>query len=218
MTEAPLVRIVDDEISTRTTLEEMLAAEGWRTASYPGAEEFLAADAPSVPGCIILDVRMGGMSGLELQAELNRRGSELPIIFYSAHGDIEMAVDTMKSGAKDFLPKTVGSEKLLAAVSKAVAESLAQTPLECPPSEFIARWESLSDRERETAELIAEGCLNRDISRKMQIALRTIYVYRVNIYRKLHVKTGADIALFVGRVRGILEGEARQAGNEGGAR
>ena len=208
MTESALIRIVDDEENTRTSLEYMLQAEGWNTASYPSAREFLAADAPSQPGCIILDVRMDEMSGLELHEELNRRGSRLPVIFFSAHGDIEMAVHAVKAGAEDFLPKTVDSEKLLVAVSKAVATNLAGCPSSLAPAEYVRRLELLSDRERETAELIAEGYLNKDISRRMNIALRTIYVYRAGIYRKLEVHTSAEIAQFMSRARLILDGNA----------
>lgn len=210
MSETVLIRIVDDEESTRTTLEFMLRAEGWVTVSYASARDFLTADAPSVPGCLILDVRMDEMTGLELQQELNRRGSRLPIIFYSAHGDIEMAVSAVKNGAEDFLPKTVSADKLLAAVAKAAGESLAQTPSEIPPAEYVRRFELLSDREKEVAELIAQGFLNRDIVRKLAIAVRTVYVYRVGIYKKLQVKTSADIAQFMERLRSVREKGAAQ--------
>ncbi len=210
MAENVLIRIVDDEESTRTTLEFMLRAEGWMTVSYASARDFLTADAPSVPGCLILDVRMDEMTGLELQQELNRRGSCLPIIFYSAHGDIEMAVFAVKNGADDFLPKTVSADKLLAAVAKAAGESLSKTPSELPPAEYIRRFELLSDREKEVAELIAQGFLNRDIVRKLSIAVRTVYVYRVSIYRKLQVKTSADIAQFMQRLRAVREKGAAQ--------
>lgn len=207
--EKPLIRIVDDEESMRSTLVYLLESEGWRTAAYASAREFLAGDTPSTPGCLVLDVRMDEMSGLELQEELNRRGSTLPIVFYSAHGDIEMAVGAVKRGADDFLPKTAGSEKLLAAVAKAAGASLAKRPLEMPPAEYVRRWEGLSARERDVAELIAAGLLNKDISRKLQISVRTVYVYRVGIYKKLELRTSSDIALFLERVRSVREsGEA----------
>lgn len=205
MNDEVLVRIVDDDPSIRSTLEYMLRAEGWKTASYPGATEFLTADAPSVPGCLILDVRMDGMSGLELQQELNRRGSSIPIIFYSAHGDIEMAVDAVKSGAENFLPKTVSSEKLLQSVARAVNESLSGRPGQISPKECLHRWSLLTDREKDVAELIAQGRLNRDITRRLGIAMRTVYVYRVSIYRKLEVRTSAEIARFLELVHFLKE-------------
>lgn len=109
----PLIRLVDDEVDQLTALEMLLTGQGWDVAAYTGAREFLTSDMPSRPGCLILDVRMPGISGLELQDEMNRREYPLPIIFLTGHGDIEMAVHVVREGARDFLQKPVDPEKLL---------------------------------------------------------------------------------------------------------
>ncbi len=113
----PLIRLVDDEVDQLAALEMLLVGQGWDVASYAGAKEFLTSDMPSRPGCLILDVRMPGISGLELQDEMNRREYPLPIIFLTGHGDIEMAVHTVREGARDFLQKPVDPEKLLKTVA-----------------------------------------------------------------------------------------------------
>ena len=114
-TEKPLVRIVDDDPDQLASLEIMLSAEGWDVACYERASDFFAEDAPSRPGCLILDVRMPEISGLEMQEELNRREYPLPILFLTGHGDVDMAVHTLKKGAKDFLLKPVDAPRLLSA-------------------------------------------------------------------------------------------------------
>ena len=115
-----LVRIVDDEADLREALSFVLDMEGWKTVTYGRAEDFFTGDSPSEPGCVVLDVRMPGMSGLELQQAMEERGIELPVIFLTGHGDIDMAVKTMKDGADDFLSKPVTPERLLDAIEKAV--------------------------------------------------------------------------------------------------
>lgn len=118
----PLIRLVDDEVDQLAALEMLLVGQGWDVASYTGAKEFLTSDMPSRPGCLIVDVRMPGISGLELQDEMNRREYPLPIIFLTGHGDIEMAVHTVREGARDFLQKPVDPEKLLKTVAWVVQE------------------------------------------------------------------------------------------------
>lgn len=118
----PLIRLVDDEVDQLAALEMLLVGQGWDVAAYTGAKEFLTSDMPSRPGCLILDVRMPGISGLELQDEMNRREYPLPIIFLTGHGDIEMAVHTVREGARDFLQKPVDPEKLFKTVAWVVQE------------------------------------------------------------------------------------------------
>ena len=198
-----VVRVVDDEAATRESLQYMLEAEGWRTLAFESAEAFLAADRPSVPGCLILDVCMDGMSGIELQAELNRRGSRLPVIFFSGHGDIEMAVQSIKDGAADFLTKTVDSSKVLRAVAAAFEKARAGAGDDMSPAECVNRYESLTDREKEIVDLTCEGLLTPLIAERLGITPKTVRGFRVSIYRKLGVRSAADITLFMERFRGI---------------
>ncbi len=135
--EAPLIRIVDDDGDLRDALLYMLSQEGWEAAAFPDAESFLRSAAPSAPGVLILDVRMPGMSGIELHRELRRRGFEQPVIFLTAHGDIDMAVEELRHGAFHFLQKPLDPEKLLSAVAQAV-EPTAESGSACRPSRKFA--------------------------------------------------------------------------------
>lgn len=203
--EQALIRIVDDEESMRESLAFMLRQEGFACVGYPSAEAFLREDSPSRPGCLLLDVRMDGMSGLELQEEMNRRGMTLPIVFLSAHGDLDMAVDTMRRGACAFIQKTADRARLLEAIVSAAARS--QGPSR-NPGEEIARWQSLTDREREVAELIAQGLLNREVGERLGgISVKTVQVHRGEVCRKLGVRGASGIAQAVRSVKQILSGE-----------
>jgi len=190
----PLIRIVDDDEDLRKTLEYLLKTEGWQTICYESAEDFLINDINSEPGCLILDVRMNGMSGLQLQQQLNQQGSLLPIIFFSAHGDIEMAVDSVKAGAEDFLPKTVDSEKLLRKVAHAVQMSLSHRSANRKPGEIINVLSSLTEQEFNIVRLLAKGLLNKEIAGRLGITAKTVYGHRVQIYRKLNVHSTAEIS------------------------
>ena len=147
------------------------------------------------PGCIVLDVRMpGGMTGLELQQELLRCSCGLPLIFVSAHGNIEMAVRAVQNGACDFIPKPVDEEKLFAAIEKAVAKCEADYDARADRREQETRWNALTVREKEVASCLAQGMPNKVIAAKLGIANRTVQVYRASIYVKLGVRSPAEIA------------------------
>ena len=206
---SPLIRIVDDEANVRESLEYLFQTAGWLTMSYSSAEAFLREDATSRPGCIILDVRMEKMNGLELQQILNDRGAKLPIIFFSGHGSIEMAVGTMKEGAADFLPKTVATEKLLSAVGRIMNELTLDPLARMSTPEMIRRFSLLTDKEREVVELLSKGLLNKDIAARLGITPKTIYGHRVQIYRKLEVKSTSEINGLYQRYRIIVSKEGR---------
>ncbi len=192
-----LIRAVDDDPAMREALQFMLEAEGWRVDVYPGGREFLAGDAPSVPGCVITDVRMPVFSGLELQHEMNVRGIALPVIFLTGHGDIEMAVSAMQEGAVDFVQKPVSQERLLAAIGRAVRRSLDETGTAATEAEMRAKASQLTDREREIARLIGSGLTNRQISERTGITVRTVEVHRAAIIRKLGVRKPGEIAKYL---------------------
>ena len=192
--EAPLIRIVDDDGALRDALLYMLSQEGWEAAAFPDAESFLRSAAPSAPGVLILDVRMPGMSGIELHRELRRRGFEQPVIFLTAHGDIDMAVEELRHGAFHFLQKPLDPEKLLSAVAQAV-EADRRKRLGMPPVEEIrARIASLRSREREVMALLAQGFLNADIAARLGLSVRTVEAHRAAAYVKLRVKNAAEAA------------------------
>lgn len=166
---------------------------------------FLTDDAPSRPGCLILDVKMDGMTGLELQEEMIRRGIRLPVVFLSAHGDIDMAVDTMQRGAVAFVQKTADPSRLMEAVYKAVAQTQAN---KTDPGEAVARWNTLTPKEKDVAKLLAKGLLNREVGIRLGgISVKTVQVHRSEINRKLGVKGVVELTEAVNRIRALL-GEA----------
>ena len=201
-----LIRIVDDDDVLRSSLAFMLQAAGWKTQTYADAVSFLRQDALSVPGCLILDVRMPGMSGLELQLELNRRACLLPIIFLTAHGEMDMAVFAMKKGAVDFISKPVDPEKLIDAVSSALAKQQFRRAGLKTPADIVAGYASLTCREREVCQELARGKTNRETARTLHISERTVEGHRASSFKKLGVQT----------VRGLLDflNELLQVENE----
>lgn len=192
-----LIQTVDDDPAMREALEFMLTAEGWRVKTYENGRAFLTDDAPSTPGCAILDVRMPGMSGLELQQEMNVRGYALPIIFLTGNGDIDMAVSAMRDGAVDFVQKPVRQERLLKAIARAVTRSVSETGAVETEGAIRAKVQELTDREREIAELIGKKLTNRQISERTGITVRTVEVHRAAIIRKLGVRNPDEIERYL---------------------
>lgn len=196
-----LIRIVDDDPEMCASLEFLLSTEGWKVKSYPSAEAFLREDESMVPGCLLLDIRMPDMSGLELQEVMTRNDYALPIVFITAHGDISMAVDAVKRGAFDFLPKPLDDAKLLLTVEKAVTLDWERRSHHIDTIAAKKELETLTPREREVAELVALGLMNKVIAEKLGIAEKTVQVHRGQVCRKLRVRSAVDIA----RVLDILK-------------
>ena len=193
----PLIRVVDDNDTLRQSLEFMLQCEGYEVVSYSSAMEFLKSDTPSRPGCLILDIQMPEMSGLDLFDRLNHRGYEVPVIFLTAHGDIDMAVGAMRDGAVDFVQKPVRQERLLTAIARAVTRSVSETGAVETEGAIRAKVQELTEREREIAELIGKKLTNRQISERTGITVRTVEVHRAAIIRKLGVRTPDDIERYL---------------------
>lgn len=220
MTAASIIRIVDDDPNIHDALAYVLENEGFIVRHYESAESFLINDRPEDPGCAILDVRMGEMSGIVLHDRMKKLGSKLPCIFLSAHGDVDMAVDAIEAGAVTFLSKPVRTEKLLAAIERAltIAQSLAsgdpgQTLDGTPASETALTDEaartaflSLSDRERQAALLAVSGLTNRQIAERLEIAVRTVEFHRAGSMRKLGCHSAAEL-----KAKLSLVPEAREA-------
>ena len=188
-----LIRIVDDDEEFAASQKMLIESLGWEVVTYASATEFLAEDALERPGCLILDVRMPVMTGLELQQELEKRACPLPIIFLSAHGDIDMAVHTMRHGAADFLQKPVEPQRLLTQVTKAVAASIRQTNEYDELQKLVERIDKRANREREIAKLVSQGLRNKEIARKLGIEETTVKMHRANAMAKLAANTSAEL-------------------------
>lgn len=190
----PLVRVIDDDDAMRRSWAFLIEGEGWNVITYSDALDFLSSNDFHRPGCIVLDVRMPCMSGLELQDRLMKLKVDLPIIFISGHGDIDMAVHTLKIGAVDFLQKPVDDQRLLNAINKAVSTNLIHRRNEEELSIFKARLENLTAREREVIRMVAQGMSNKALADTLNISEKTVQVHRGSAYRKLGIHNAAEIA------------------------
>jgi FixJ family two-component response regulator len=205
MTErVPVVHVIDDDDSVRKAVTRLLKAAGYETQGYANAGEFLLAAPSAAAGCLVLDVRMPGPSGLELQAALKRQGNSLPIIFVSGHGDIPMSVQAIKAGAVDFLTKPVQRQSLLAAVSNALEVNRAAASDRARAEFLQSCFQLLTDREREIFRLVVQGRLNKQIASALGIAERTVKAHRAQVMEKMQVNTLADLVRVAGEL--ALEG------------
>ena len=200
----PLVRIVDDDAPFRTSQAMLLRMSGRDVAEYDTAQDFLARDDSSRPGCLILDVRMPGMTGLELQKALEMTGSTLPVIFLTGHGDVSMAVHTMRHGAADFLEKPVMPAVLFASVERACSRSMALYASMLREREERAGFYRLTPREQQVVLLAASDTPNRAIGEKLSIGEATVKMHRANAFAKLGVKGALEAYRLLTRI-GILK-------------
>ena len=192
-----VVRIVDDDESILKALSVFLSFDDWRVRTYAGAAAFLASDDFETPGCIILDVRMPGMSGLELFEELLRRGIELPVVFLSAHGDIEMAVEAVRRGAKTFLVKPPKPEKLLEVLESVTADDWERRRKEAYAASLAEEWKKLTPAEAQVAVMVGKGLSNAFIAEAVGVAERTVRAHRASIYEKLDIENAVELADFI---------------------
>ena len=190
-----LVHVVDDDAGLRRSLRFLLDSVGWSVRLYASAEEFLdLAAPPSQPSCLLLDIRMPAMSGLELQQVLRARGVHLPILFMTGHADVSMAVQAMKSGASDFIEKPFKDQVLLDTVASAIrrsAEALEETQRRNVALDVLA---TLSPREKEAARLIARGQPNKLIAASLGISEKTVHIHRQHIMEKAAISSAAELA------------------------
>ena len=192
----PLIRIVDDDKALAESFGLLLETMGWDTAAYSSGRRFLNNDDLARPGCIVLDVRMPGLTGPEVQDELIERGCRLPIIFLSAHGSIPMAVSTVQKGAVDFLEKPIEPAELIAKINAAVARSMADSVEAMQRDRLRARFDSLTAREREIVGEILKGDgndSNKQIARTFDLELSTVKMHRSNAFMKLGVHSAAEL-------------------------
>lgn len=191
---SPVIRIIDDDDAMRKSWAFLIEDEGWEVVTYSDALTFLSSNDFIRPGCLLLDVRMPHMSGLKLQTKLREVGCDLPIIFVSGHGDIDMAVNTLKAGAIDFLQKPVDDQRLLDTIENAVAKNLSERRNFAEVSDFKSRFEQLTQREREVIRMVARGYANKEVAREFGISEKTVQVHRGAAYRKLDLHNAAEIA------------------------
>jgi len=202
MTAQPLIHVVDDDDSLRSALQRLLAAAGYRVKAYPSAGEFLLDPPGDAPGCLLLDLRMPGPSGIDLQEALSRHGIRLPVIFLTGHGDLATGVRAMKAGAVDFLTKPVEREPLLAAVARALELDAAQRAARGADAQLQARFAQLTARERDVFELVVAGRLNKQIADALGIAERTVKAQRAQVMAKLGAANAAELGRIAAQLRG----------------
>jgi RNA polymerase sigma factor (sigma-70 family) len=199
--DVPAVFIVDDDADVRESLQELLESVGLHSQSFGTAQEFLAARHGDGPSCLILDVRLPGISGLDLQHELKRRRISIPIIFLTAHADVPMSVRAMKSGAVEFLTKPFRQQELLDAVQRSIARARIQREKERELAELRQRHERLSVREREVMNLVVSGMLNKQVAAELGASEATIKMYRSQVMKKMQAKSLPELVRMADRLR-----------------
>lgn len=196
MTDAT-VFVVDDDQAVRDSLQQLLQAVGLRVQTYASARDFLLAYRPDTPGCLVLDIRMPGMGGLDLQAQLIEQGVQLPIIFLTGHGDVPAAVRALKAGAMDFLQKPVNSQSLLDLVQQAIRRDGEARVQSAEKSEMVRRLETLTPREREVLDRMVAGKANKVIAVELAISERTVEFHRGKIMKKMCARSLAELVNMV---------------------
>ena len=201
MTEVkPTVFIIDDDASVCKSLSRLLRAAGHETETFTSAEQFLKREHDPGVGCIILDVRMPGLSGMDLQDDLNKADCSMPIIFITGHGNIPMSVQAMKKGAVDFLTKPFDDEELLQAVESALEKDRKAKAERAEVHDILKRMERLTPREYETFRYVVTGMMNKQIATNLGIAEKTVKVHRGRIIEKLRVHSVAELVRLAEKV------------------
>jgi FixJ family two-component response regulator len=206
MRSPPLIHVVDDDEPVRTALLRLLSASGFEAQGYGSAAAFLMTSPPDRPGCVLLDLRMPGPSGLDLQATLRERSMTLPVIFLTGHADVASSVRAMKTGAVDFLTKPIDSETLFEAIRRALTLDASERASRVEATRMRAHFASLTPREREVFELVVAGRLNKQIAGQLGIAERTVKADRAQVLAKLGVSSAAALGAFAERLRQLASG------------
>ena len=193
--EDPIVFVVDDDPLTRGSLSSLFRSVGLSVRALASATELLEDPLPSVPSCLVLDVRLPRVSGFDLQTELGRMGVKIPIIFITGHGDIPMSVKAMKAGAVDFLTKPFRDQEILDAVTGALERDRKRRGEEQFDSEIRERFQSLTPREREIMALVTAGLMNKQVGGRIGISEMTVKIHRGHVMRKMGTKSLADLVL-----------------------
>jgi FixJ family two-component response regulator len=188
-----IVFVVDDDVAMRETLGSLFRSIGLQVGLFGSAQEFAQVKMPDAASCLVLDIRLPGVSGLDFQVELARTDIHIPIIFMTGHGDIPMSVQAMKAGAIDFLTKPFRDQDMLDAVLRALDRDQKRRDGEKAVAELRVRFDSLTSREREVLALVVEGLMNKQIAAKLEVSEITVKVHRVNMTRKMQARSVIDL-------------------------
>jgi len=201
MSAKPLIHIVDDDEAMRDSLAWLLDGERYAVHTYASGEDFLERHAPGRPACVILDIRMPGISGVEVHERLVRRGALTPVIFVTGHGDVPMAVEAIKRGAFDFIEKPFSETKLMAIIGRALEDDERRAGESSALSEVAQRLGKLSPREREVLDLVIAGKMNKTIADAMNISIKTVEAHRAKVMDKMGAKSLAELVQLVVQAR-----------------
>jgi RNA polymerase sigma factor (sigma-70 family) len=205
MTRAPVVFVVDDDPSVRSSLKFLLSSVGLQVESFDSAETFLQRKPPDASSCLVLDVRLRGLSGLDFQRELAARNIRIPIVFVTGHGDIPMSVRAMKAGAIEFLTKPYRDQDLLDAVRIALERDRARREQEKDLTDLQQRFDSLTPREQKVISLAVSGKLNKQIAGQLGTAENTVKVQRSRAMEKMNAQSFADLVRMIEKLKGPAE-------------
>jgi FixJ family two-component response regulator len=197
----PIVFVIDDDVSVRESLESLLRFEGWQPETYASAQEFLARPRVQTPSCLILDVSLPGLNGLDLQKRVAAERTDMPIIFITGHGDVPMTVRAMKAGAQEFLTKPFSNEVLLAAIRQALERSRIALGREMEMQGLKDRYASLTDRERQVMALVASGKPNKQVGSELGISEITVKAHRGKVMEKMKADSIADLVKMAAKLR-----------------
>ena len=199
--EEATVYLVDDDAGVRRAAKELIESVGVRTQTFGSAREFLETQRPDAPGCLVLDVRLRGDSGLDLQRELAKTNNPLPIIFITGHGDIPMTVQAMKAGAVEFLSKPFRDQQLLDAITQAIERDRLARKERREVAELRLRHESLTPREREVMTFVVKGLLNKQVGAELGMSETTVKLHRGQVMQKMRADSLADLVRIAERLR-----------------
>jgi FixJ family two-component response regulator len=197
----PIVFVVDDDVSVRESLELLIRCEGWQPETFASAQAFLDFPRVLVPNCLVLDVSLPGLNGLDLQSLVAGERTDMPIIFITGHGDVPMTVQAMKAGAVEFLTKPFNDDVLLAAVRAALERSRGALSLEAEMRVLRGRYTSLSQRERQVMALVVSGLLNKQVGGELGISEITVKAHRGKVMQKMKADSLADLVKMAARLR-----------------
>jgi len=190
---APVIYVVDDDDGMRRALDTLLSTVGYKTAVYSRPTEFLANFKSDSAGCLVLDIRMPDMSGLEVQQQLNRMGSMMPVIFITGHGDVPMAVQAMKEGAFEFIQKPFRDQDLLDRINHALKQDAENRSTVARRAEVLHRLETLTPRERQVMDMVVDGAANKVIAIDLNLSERTVEIHRAKVMEKMGARSVAHL-------------------------